>query len=60
MSGMFDALAEQQAPVVAGSGRPRLREAERRQVALRASSLDDLLAQAGVAVRGGAGPRPAA
>ena len=43
--GLFGALPEQPAPVEAGRGtaRPRLRRAERRQVALRAVSLDDLL-----------------
>lgn len=44
MSGLFDGLAEQQVPDVSGLARLRLREAERGQVALRVSSLDDLLA----------------
>jgi hypothetical protein len=40
----FSDLAEQVAPQREGSGRLRLRTAERAQVALRAVSLDDLLA----------------
>jgi transposase len=41
---LFDELPEQAAPEVAGDGRPRLRLAERRQVELRALSLDQLVA----------------
>jgi transposase len=41
--GLFAALPEQRAPVAPGGGRPRLRTAERRQVELRAVSLDQLL-----------------
>jgi transposase len=43
-SGWFDDLAEQAVPEREGGGRPRLRTAERGQVALRAVSLDDLVA----------------
>jgi transposase len=43
-SGLFDELPEQPLPGLAGGGRPRLRMAERRQVELRAVSLDDLVA----------------
>jgi transposase len=43
-SGLFDDLAEQAVPKRQGGGRPRLRTAERGQVALRAVSLDDLVA----------------
>jgi transposase len=43
-SGLFDDLAEQVVPEREGGGRPRLRTAERGQVALRAVSLDDLVA----------------
>jgi transposase len=43
-SGLFDDLAEQAVPKRKGGGRPRLRTAERGQVALRAVSLDDLVA----------------
>ena len=43
-SGLFDELPEQPLPALAGGGRPRLRMAERRQVELRAVSLDDLVA----------------
>jgi transposase len=41
--GLFEGLSDQAAPVRRG-GRPRLRRAERRQVELRALSLDDLVA----------------
>lgn len=41
--GLFGGLSEQAAPLRQG-GRPRLRQAERRQVELRAVSLDDLVA----------------
>src|SRR5512134_3167323 len=44
LSGLFDDLAEQAVPEREGGGRPRLRTAERGQVALRAVSLDDLVA----------------
>lgn len=43
-SGWFDDLAEQAVPEREGGGHPRLRTAERGQVALRAVSLDDLVA----------------
>ena len=43
MTGLFDELPRQDAPAVAGGG-PRLREAERDQVALHLACLDDLLA----------------
>lgn len=42
--GLFDDLPEQACPEARGMGRPRLRRAERRQVELRALSLDDLVA----------------
>jgi len=41
---LFDELPEAVAPACAGGGRPRLRTAERRQVALRAVCLDELVA----------------
>lgn len=43
-AGLFGALAERAAPERAGGGAPRLRTPERRQVELRAVSLDKLLA----------------
>ena len=42
--GLFAELAEQTAPAPRGRGAPRLRTAERRQVELRAVSLEDLVA----------------
>ncbi|MGZ9115242.1 MAG: IS5/IS1182 family transposase, partial [Brevundimonas sp.] len=42
--GWFDDLAEQAVPEREGGGCPRLRTAERGQVAVRAVSLDDLVA----------------
>jgi transposase len=41
---LFDPLPEQAAPEASGGARPRLRTAERRQVELRAVSLDELVA----------------
>lgn len=41
--GLFDELPEQRVPEMGGSGRPRLRKAERGQVELRTLSLDDLV-----------------
>lgn len=41
---LFSGLAEMKAPEAMGGGRPRMREPERRQVALRAVDLDSLLA----------------
>jgi hypothetical protein len=41
--GLFDDLPEQLLPALPGGGRPRLRMAERRQVELRAVSLDELV-----------------
>jgi len=43
MGGLFGELPEQHGGPARPSVRPRLREAERRQVALRSASLDDLL-----------------
>jgi transposase len=41
---LFDELPDQPVPELSGGGRPRLRLAERRQVELRALSLDELVA----------------
>ena len=43
-AGLFGTLAERAAPERAGGGAPRLRTPERRQIELRAVSLDELLA----------------
>lgn len=44
MGSLFPDLPEQRAPASSGIGAPRLRQAERGQVELRAASLDELLA----------------
>jgi len=43
MAELFDDLPEDRAPAAAGRGAPRLREAERRQIELRAMALDELI-----------------